>query len=181
MTKTDKAINWARSLAAEAPVNASDLVETVKRKASHLTAAANDGWSGMTHGRWSRREAAPTVRSASTDLVDAMRRNAANLSAQHRWSHVAPSGRRPGLPVAAVVTGVAGGLLLGLAVAELMRRRKLRAQEADVGTYFSHQDTPHAGAAVFDSSEEAWLAQGAGFEDVSGGEQTPVFGTERPA
>lgn len=176
MTKTDKAIDWARSLAADvAPKGAGDLVETVKAKAAKWSTAAQDGLIDARH-RFARQRPEPQTR--AEELADLVKARAAKLSAvaQDGWSGVAKSGRRAGVPGLALAT-LAGGVLLGLGLAELLRRRRLRDQEADVGTYFSHQDVAPAGDPLFDSSEEAYLAQGAGFEDPLCGEPIPEFGT----
>lgn len=176
MTKTDKAIAWARRPAADAaPHGAGDLVDSIRAQAAKWSSAAQDRLVDARH-RFAR--PAPEPASRAEELTDLLRGKAARLSAvaQGGWNGAARQGRRGGVPALAVA-GLAGGVLLGFAVAELMRRKRQRAQDADVGTYFTHQDTAPAGDPLFDSSEEAYLAQGAGFEDPLGGEPIPEFGT----
>jgi hypothetical protein len=173
MTKTDKAIRWAQGLAADvAPNRAADLVEAVKAKAAKWSATTQDSLVDARH-RFAHR-AHPHSR--AEEAAELLRARAAQLSldARQRFDGVAKSNRT--VPVLAIA-GVAGGVVLGLAVARMLRRKRLREREADVGTYFTHDGDSPAGEPLFDRPEDAYVAQGAGFEDPTGGEPIPTFGT----
>lgn len=165
MTKTDRAIRRAQNLVAEvAPNRSADLVGAMREKAAQWSAMAQsnliDARDRFTHRSPSRTRA--------DEIASLLRARAARASsaARHGLNGAKSNRAAPALAIA----GVAGGVLLGLAVAELMRRKRLRDREADVGTYFSHEEEAPAGEPMFERPEDAYLAQGAGFEDPTGGE-----------
>ena len=176
MTKSDKATRRAQDLVAElAPHRSADLVGAMREKAAHWSALAQ---SNLIDARDRFAHRSPP-RTRADEIAGLLRARAARVSSAARRSvHAGKSSRAvPALAVA----GVAGGVLLGLVVAELMRRKRLRAREADVGAYFSHEDEAPGGEPLFERPEDAYLAQGAGFEDPAGGEPTsnPVTPTRQ--
>lgn len=176
MTKSEKAIRRAQDLVAEvAPNRSADLVGAMRGKAAQWSALAQSNLIDA-RDRFAHRS---HPRPRADEIAGLLRARAARLASTARGGQHHGKSNRAGPALA--IAGVAGGVLLGLAVAELMRRKRLRAREADVGTYFSHEDEAPAGEPMFERPEDAYLAQGAGFEDPTGGEpaSTPITPTRQ--
>jgi plasmid stabilization system protein ParE len=146
MSKTDKATRWAHDLAANvAPSRAGDFLDAVKDRAARWSATAQNNLIDAQH-RF--RKTNPQTRAEAA--AETLRARAALLSNGLRGGT-----NRVGRKNAALaVLGIGGGVVLGLAVAEMVRRKRLRAREAA-------QPAPD----MVVEAQDAYLAQGTPFED----------------
>jgi hypothetical protein len=103
----------------------------------------------------------------ATNVAETVKQHATRLAAIARdYGREVPPPRR-----SHPLLFAAGGVLFGIGASALMHRLHARTESEPVGTYFSRRDTaPHAGEPKFANEQEAFLAEGAGFEDPTGGE-----------